>query len=157
MPGMLDTSLNLGLNDRSVHGLAQATANEGFAWDCYRRLIEMFGEVVYGVPRERFEVRTDQTPRLEDVKAHVEQFKFVYEFPQDPDEQLPRSIRAVFDSWMGERAVHYRRINRIPDDWGTAVNVQRMVFGNKGECSATGVAFNRGELTGAPAPSGTFW
>ena len=156
MPGMLDTILNLGLNDRSVHGLAEATANDRFAWDCYRRLIEMYGAVVYGVPRERFDVRTDETLCVVDAKELVERFKSFYEFPQDPHEQLSRAIRAVFDSWTGERAVHYRRMNQIPDDWGTAVNVQRMVFGNMGQGSATGVAFSRNELTGAPAPSGDF-
>ena len=167
MPGMLDTILNVGLNDRSVQGLASATDNERFAWDSYRRLVQMFGNVVQGVAGERFEdaiaaakrdagVDTDAELSADALKELVEQFKGFYEFPQDPQEQLRRAIRAVFDSWTGERAVSYRRINRIPDDWGTAVNVQQMVFGNKGETSATGVAFSRDEVTGAPEPSGDF-
>src|SRR5579884_4304252 len=167
MPGMLDTILNVGLNDRSVIGLAAATDNERFAWDAYRRLVQMFGNVVAGVPGERFEdalrearaahrVATDAELPAEALSQLVEQFKQLYEFPQDPREQLTKAISAVFESWSGERAVQYRRINRIPDDWGTAVNVQQMVFGNKGERSATGVAFSRDELTGAPEPSGDF-
>ncbi len=167
MPGMLDTILNLGLNDRSVEGLAAATGNEPFAWDSYRRLVQMFGNVAHGVPGERFEdaiasvkksegVSTDAELSVDALKELVERFKGFYEFPQDAQEQLADAIRAVFDSWTGERAVSYRRINRIPDDWGTAVNVQQMVFGNKGETSATGVAFSRDEVTGAPEPSGDF-
>ncbi len=167
MPGMLDTVLNLGLTDESVLGLAQATENERFAWDSYRRLVQMFGNVAHGVPGHRFEdalaevkkragVRSDAELSADALRELVERFKGFYDFPQDPQEQLRRAIRAVFDSWMGERAVQYRRINRIPDDWGTAVNVQQMVFGNKGETSATGVAFSRDEVTGAPEPSGDF-
>jgi pyruvate, orthophosphate dikinase len=167
MPGMLDTILNVGLNDTSVSGLAGATQNERFAWDSYRRLIQMFGNVVHGVKGDRFEeaiarakksegVETDSELPAEALRKLVEEFKGFYEFPEDPQEQLQQAIRAVFDSWTGERAVSYRRINRIPDDWGTAVNVQQMVFGNKGEGSATGVAFSRDEVTGAPEPSGDF-
>ncbi|HJS95557.1 MAG TPA: pyruvate, phosphate dikinase, partial [Solirubrobacteraceae bacterium] len=167
MPGMLDTILNVGLNDTSVSGLANATDNERFAWDSYRRLIQMFGNVVHGVKGERFEdaiaaakreagVETDAELPVDALRKLVEQFKGFYEFPEDPQEQLHQAIRAVFDSWTGERAVSYRRINRIPDDWGTAVNVQQMVFGNKGDGSATGVAFSRDEVTGAPEPSGDF-
>jgi pyruvate, orthophosphate dikinase len=167
MPGMLDTVLNLGLNDESVQGLARTTGNERFAWDSYRRLVQMFGNVSRGVPGDRFEeairaVKSDRDVKLDtelDVAALREltdRFKELYEFPQDPSEQLRQAIRAVFDSWTGERAVAYRRINAIPDDWGTAVNVQQMVFGNKGETSATGVAFSRDEVTGAPEPSGDF-
>jgi pyruvate,orthophosphate dikinase len=167
MPGMLDTILNLGLNDRSVLGLAEATENERFAWDAYRRLIQMFGNVVHGISGESFEnaiteqrrehgAKTDAELPTEALKRLVERFKELYEFPQDPQDQLAQAIRAVFDSWSGERAVQYRRINRIPDEWGTAVNVQQMVFGNKGETSATGVAFSRDEVTGAPEPSGDF-
>src|SRR5919199_2689952 len=167
MPGMLDTVLNLGLNDTSVEGLARATENERFAWDSYRRFVQMFGNVSHGIPGEQFEdaikaVKADRGVKLDtelDVDALKEltgRFKELYEFPQDPQEQLRQAIRAVFDSWTGERAVSYRRINRIPDDWGTAVNVQQMVFGNKGETSATGVAFSRDEVTGAPEPSGDF-
>jgi pyruvate,orthophosphate dikinase len=167
MPGMLDTILNVGLNDRSVSGLARSTANERFAWDSYRRLIQMFGNVVHGVAAEEFERAIAEAKRVAGAKSDaelpadslrelVERFKGLYQFPQDAQEQLAQAIRAVFRSWTGDRAVQYRRINRIPDDWGTAVNVQQMVFGNKGETSATGVAFSRDEVTGAPEPSGDF-
>jgi pyruvate,orthophosphate dikinase len=167
MPGMLETILNLGLNDDAVEGLARATENERFAWDSYRRLLQMFGNVAHGVKGELFEdeikrvkglasVKTDAELSTESLKQLVDRFKELYEFPQDPQDQLRDAIRSVFDSWTGRRAVDYRRINRIPDDWGTAVNVQQMVFGNKGETSATGVAFSRDEVTGAPEPSGDF-
>jgi pyruvate,orthophosphate dikinase len=167
MPGMLDTILNVGLNDEAVAGLARATDNERFAWDSYRRLVQMFGNVVQGVPGDRFEdaiakakrdsgAQTDAELSVEALRKLVDEFKGFYEFPQEPREQLRQAILAVFDSWSGERAVSYRRINRIPDDWGTAVNVQQMVFGNKGDTSATGVAFSRDEVTGAPEPSGDF-
>jgi len=167
MPGMLDTILNVGLNDTSVEGLTKATDNERFAWDSYRRLVQMFGNVVEGVRGERFEnaiaaakrdaaVETDAELPTGALKKLVDEFKGFYDFPQDPQEQLRRAILAVFNSWTGDRAVTYRRINRIPDEWGTAVNVQQMVFGNKGDRSATGVAFSRDEVTGAPEPSGDF-
>ncbi len=167
MPGMLDTILNVGLNDTAVVGLATVTDNERFAWDSYRRLVQMFGNVASGVAGEKFEDAIAQAKRDEGVendtelsvdalKGLVETFKGFYDFPDDPREQLARAIRAVFESWTGDRAVSYRRINRIPDEWGTAVNVQRMVFGNMGENSATGVAFTRDEVTGAPEPSGDF-
>src|SRR5215217_4023287 len=167
MPGMLDTVLNLGLNDTSVEGLAGATENERFAWDSYRRFVQMFGNVSHGIPGERFEdaiktiksdrgVEDDTELEVSDLKQLTETFKGLYEFPQDPQEQLRQAIRAVFDSWTGDRAVEYRRLNRIPDDWGTAVNVQQMVFGNKGDTSGSGVAFSRDEVTGAPEPSGDF-
>src|SRR5947209_2307683 len=167
MPGMLDTILNLGLGEGSVTGLAERTGNPRFAWDSYRRLVQMFGNVAHGVPGERFEdairevrvrhgAESDPELTVEALQELVERFKGFYDFPQDPQDQLRRAIRAVFDSWSGERAVHYRRINRIPDDWGTAVNVQQMVFGNKEESSSTGVAFSRDEVTGAPEPSGDF-
>ena len=169
MPGMLDTVLNLGLNDRSVEGLAEVTENERFAWDSYRRFVQMFGNVVRRIPGERFEdaiaerkeaagVKQDTELGTDDLRALVDAFKELYEdeFPQEPGDQLREAIRAVFDSWTGERAVEYRRINRIPDEWGTAVNVQQMVFGNKGEGSCSGVAFSRDEVTGAPEPSGDF-
>jgi len=167
MPGMLDTVLNLGLNDRSVQGLTRATGNERFAWDSYRRFVQMFGNVVHGIEGERFEdeikrvkgdrgVKLDTELEADALRELVEAFKGFYEFPAEPREQLDQAIRAVFDSWLGERAVHYRRINRIPDEWGTAVNVQRMVFGNKGDTSGSGVAFSRDEVTGAPEPSGDF-
>ena len=159
MPGMLDTVLNLGLNDESVEGLAKQTENDRFAWDSYRRFVQMFGNVARGMPGEAFEeaikeakeergVEDDTDLDTDDLKALTAKFKERYqehtgeEFPQDPQEQLRLAIRAVFDSWTGERAVSYRRLNRIPDDWGTAVNVQQMVFGNKGDESATGVAFS---------------
>ncbi|HYB31723.1 MAG TPA: pyruvate, phosphate dikinase [Solirubrobacteraceae bacterium] len=173
MPGMLDTVLNLGLSDASVLGLARATNNERFAWDSYRRLVQMFANVVRGVPGERLQtviadVKADRGVRLDteltagDLRRLVERFKVLIveatgePFPQDPLEQLRDAVRAVFDSWQGERAVQYRRINRIPDEWGTAVNVQQMVFGNKGDTSGSGVAFSRDEITGAPEPSGDF-
>jgi pyruvate,orthophosphate dikinase len=167
MPGMLDTVLNLGLNDESVVGLARKTDNERFAWDSYRRFVQMFGNVVRGVAGERFEdeikrVKGDRGVQLDtelDVAALQEltqAFQGFYDFPQEPQVQLEQAIRAVFDSWTGDRAVAYRRINHIPDDWGTAVNVQQMVFGNKGETSGSGVAFSRDEVTGAPEPSGDF-
>ena len=167
MPGMLDTILNVGLNDTAVVGLATATDNERFAWDSYRRLVQMFGNVASGVSGEKFEdaiaqakrdegVETDTELSVDALKGLVDTFKSFYEFPEDPREQLARAIRAVFESWTGDRAVSYRRINRIPDEWGTAVNVQRMVFGNMGDNSATGVAFSRDEVTGAPEPSGDF-
>ena len=167
MPGMMDTVLDVGLNDRSVEGLLKRTGNRRFAWDSYRRLVQMFGDVVCGVSGSRFEeeiaqIKVERGVRLDtelDVSALEEltgRLKALYDFPQDPREQLGRAIRAVFDSWMGDRAVAYRRINGIPDDWGTAVNVQQMVFGNKGPTSGSGVAFSRDEVTGAPEPSGDF-
>jgi pyruvate,orthophosphate dikinase len=173
MPGMMDTVLNLGLNDRSVEGLASATGNERFAWDCYRRFVQMFANVVRGVTVERIEdaiaqlktrrgVALDTGLDVDALRELTATFKRLFheqtgeQFPQDPVDQLDQAIRAVFDSWSGDRAVAYRRINHIPDDWGTAVNVQQMVFGNKGETSGSGVAFSRDEVTGAPEPSGDF-
>jgi pyruvate,orthophosphate dikinase len=173
MPGMLDTVLNLGLNARSVEGLARSTGNERFARDSYRRFVQMFGNVCRGVPGEAIEeaiaerkrvagVKLDTELSASDLRALADRFELLYReqtgeaFPEDPREQLRQAIRAVFDSWTGLRAVEYRRINRIPDDWGTAVNVQQMVFGNRGERSCSGVAFSRDEVTGAPEPSGDF-
>ncbi len=173
MPGMLDTVLNLGLGDESVQGLIKVTGNERFAWDSYRRFVQMFGNVTRGIPGERFEeaihrlkdargVKLDTELDVDALKELTATFADIYrehtgeDFPQDPREQLRLSIRAVFDSWVGDRAVQYRRLNRIPDDWGTAVNVQQMVFGNKGDTSGSGVAFSRDEVTGAPEPSGDF-
>ncbi|HEY6779514.1 MAG TPA: pyruvate, phosphate dikinase, partial [Thermoleophilaceae bacterium] len=173
MPGMLDTVLNLGLGPESVAGLARTTGNDRFAWDSYRRFTQMFGNVCRGIPGERYErliaerkrgadVTHDVELGVEDLRALTSAFRELFRaetgegFPDDPREQLRQAIRAVFDSWVGERAVAYRRINRIPDDWGTAVNVQQMVFGNKGDSSCSGVAFSRDEITGAPAPSGDF-
>src|SRR4051794_23780834 len=167
MPGMLDTVLNLGLNDRSVEGLARRTENERFAWDSYRRFVQMFGNVVHGIAGEQFEkaikeakgergVKDDTELDADALRELTQKFKALYEFPEEPREQLEQAIRAVFDSWTGKRAAEYRKINRIPDDWGTAVNVQQMVFGNKGDTSGSGVAFSRDEVTGAPKPSGDF-
>src|SRR5215207_1142208 len=167
MPGMMDTVLNLGLNDESVAGLAASTGNPRFAWDSYRRLVQMFGNVVCGVPGERFEAEIASAKRARGVTLDTEldtkalqeltrRFQSLYDFPTDPREQLQRAIEAVFDSWSGDRAIAYRRINGIPDDWGTAVNVQQMVFGNRGPGSCSGVAFSRDEVTGAPEPSGDF-
>src|SRR3954454_12924110 len=173
MPGMLDTVLNLGMNDTSVEGLAKSTDNERFAWDSYRRFVQMFGNVSRGIDGEAFEaaiaevkkdrgVEEDTELDVDALKELVDRFKAIYrehtdeDFPQDPQEQLRLAIRAVFDSWTGDRAKEYRRINHIPDDWGTAVNVQQMVFGNKGDTSGSGVAFSRDEVTGAPEPSGDF-
>jgi len=173
MPGMMDTVLNLGLSDRAVLGLAERTGNERFAWDSYRRLVQMLGNVARGIPAGHFEDAIAQAKSKRGVNEDTEldagalreltqTFKQIYrvetgeKFPQEPREQLSVAIRAVFDSWNGERAVTYRRLNRIPDDWGTAVNVQQMVFGNKGDTSGSGVAFSRDEITGGPEPSGDF-
>jgi pyruvate,orthophosphate dikinase len=161
MPGMLDTVLNLGLNDESVVGLG----DDRFAWDSYRRFVQMFGNVCRGIPGERYEALISEAGReleVDGLKALTARFKEVFadetgeDFPQEPREQLTQAIRAVFDSWLGDRAVTYRRINHIPDEWGTAVNVQQMVFGNRGERSCSGVAFSRDEMTGEPTPSGDF-
>jgi pyruvate,orthophosphate dikinase len=148
MPGMMDTILNVGLNDEAVRGLARATGNEQFAFDCYRRLIEMFGETVDGISYDRF------APDLERPEEAVARLKELYEhqarnpFPQDAREQLRRAVAAVFESWNSPRARVYRRTYDIADDLGTAVNVVQMVFGNKGERSATGVCFTRNPSTG---------
>jgi pyruvate, orthophosphate dikinase len=173
MPGMMDTVLNLGLGDDAVVGLAERTRNERFAWDSYRRFVQMFGQVVCGIDAMRFEraisalksereASLDSELRASDLRRLVDGFKEIFQeqtgspFPQEPREQLLRAIGAVFASWNGARAVEYRKLNHISDDWGTAVNVQQMVFGNKGQRSGSGVAFSRNEITGAPAPSGDF-
>ena len=173
MPGMMDTILNLGLNDEAVEGLATATGNRRFAYDSYRRLIQMYGDVVEGIDAERFEhalsrlkeerkVKQDVELSADDLEELVRQFKQIYEdviarsFPQDAGEQLSRAVRAVFDSWDTPRAQVYRRANRIPDDLGTAVNVVQMVFGNKGPQSGTGVAFTRDPSTGEQGVYGEF-
>jgi pyruvate, orthophosphate dikinase len=173
MPGMMDTILNLGLNDESVEGLARATGNERFAWDAYRRLVQMYSNVVEAVDAHAFEqalaalkesrrVRNDVDLRADDLRELVERFKEIYrdgtgsDFPQDPRVQLGRAVRAVFDSWETPRAQVYRRANGIPDDLGTAVNVVQMVFGNKGEDSGTGVAFTRNPSTGEQGIWGEF-
>jgi pyruvate,orthophosphate dikinase len=160
MPGMMDTILNLGLNDEATDGLARGTGNERFALDSYRRLIQMYGEVVDGIDPGRFEEAFAKHEG--DLRAAIDAFKQIYEeetgrpFPQDAKEQLGRAVRAVFDSWNTPRAQAYRRYNKIPDDLGTAVNVVQMVFGNKGEQSGTGVAFTRDPSTGESGLYGEF-
>jgi pyruvate, orthophosphate dikinase len=164
MPGMMETILNLGLNDRTVEGLARRTANERFAWDCYRRFLTMFGDVVCGIDRRLFDDILDASRSRSRAAADsdlpapvlrgvVAASKGLYEeagepFPQDPMLQLQLAVRAVFDSWFSKKAEDYRRIHGIPNDWGTAVTVQAMVFGNLGETSGTGVAFTRDPSTG---------
>ena len=165
MPGMMDTILNLGLNDIAVQGLAKLTDNERFAYDSYRRFIQMFSDVVMEIDRKKFEdvldelkeakgARFDTDLDADDMKEVVRRFKQIYlenkgeEFPQDPKTQLIAAIKAVFRSWDNPRAIYYRRMNDIPGDWGTAVNVQSMVFGNMGNTSGTGVAFTRNPATG---------
>ena len=173
MPGMMDTILNLGLNDVAVEGQAASTGNPRFAYDSYRRLIQMYGEVVDGVDGQRFEgaiadlkaargVANDLELDADDLRELIETFKKIYEeevgtgFPQDPREQLRRAYRAVFDSWDAPRARVYRRTYEIPDDIGTAVNAVQMVFGNKGESSGTGVCFTRDPSTGEDVLYGEF-
>ena len=173
MPGMMDTILNLGLNDDAVRGLAERTGNPRFANDSYRRLIQMYGEVVSGIPGHLFDdalaklksdrgVTQDVDLSAEDLAELVETHKTTYEgetgapFPQDARDQLARAVRAVFDSWETPRAQVYRRAHHIPDDLGTAVNVVQMVFGNKGEQSGTGVAFTRDPSTGEAGLYGEF-
>jgi len=166
MPGMMDTILNLGLNDVAVEGFANKTGNPRFAYDSYRRFIQMYSDVVMEVNKSFFEkiidelkeekgIKFDTEMTVEDLKELVKRFKKVYsdhmngeEFPQDPKEQLMGAVKAVFRSWDNPRAIVYRRMNDIPSDWGTAVNVQAMVFGNMGETSGTGVAFTRNPSTG---------
>lgn len=171
MPGMMDTVLNLGLNDKTVKGLAKKTKNERFAYDCYRRFVQMYGDVVLGLkPQSKDEtdpfeniieakkkekgIKLDVELTVDDLKDLVKKFKALIkkrvgvEFPEDPYEQLWGAIGAVFKSWNNERAIAYRELNNIPDDWGTAVNVQCMVFGNMGEDCGTGVAFTRDPATG---------
>src|SRR4051794_1079637 len=143
MPGMMDTILNVGLNDVAVEGLARSTGNAEFAQDCYRRLIQMYGETVDGVPHDRF--RVDDSVDSARAAYGAETGR---DFPQDAREQLRRAILAVFESWNSPRAQVYRRTYDIPDDIGTAVNVVQMVFGNKGDRSATGVCFTRNPSTG---------
>jgi len=168
MPGMMDTVLNLGLNDATVEGLAASSGDQRFAWDSYRRFIQMYSDVVLGLDHHLFEDALEITKEDNGFYADVEmeashwqalvsEYKGIVEselgrsFPQDPHEQLWGAIRAVFDSWDSDRAKVYRRLNDIPGDWGTAVNVQAMVFGNMGDTSATGVAFTRDPATGEKA------
>ena len=165
MPGMMDTILNLGLNDEAVEGFAKKTGNPRFAYDSYRRFIQMFSDVVKEVDKAKFEdvlddikaekgVKFDTDLDADDLKEVIKRYKGIYrkalneEFPQDPKDQLFEAIKAVFRSWDNPRAIYYRRMNDIPGDWGTAVNVQTMVFGNMGETSGTGVAFTRNPSTG---------
>ena len=173
MPGMMDTILNLGLNDEVVVGFAEFTGNPRFAYDSYRRFIQMFSDVVMELPKKRFEeiidakkaekgVKQDIELDTDDMKDLVRRFKAFYEsskgvdFPQDPKTQLIEAVRAVFRSWDNPRANVYRRMNEIPYDWGTAVNVQSMVFGNSGNRSGTGVAFTRNPATGEKALFGEY-
>lgn len=173
MPGMLDTVLNLGLNDRSAEALARQTGDPHLAWDSRRRLIQMFAEVVRGVPAMDFEDVLVQARQLHGVQADSElselalrelvaRYLEIFEkqtgesFPDDPFSQLIQSVRAVFDSWENDRAITYRRLNAIPDALGTAVTIQRMVFGNRGERSGSGVAFTRDPTTADPSPTGDF-
>jgi pyruvate,orthophosphate dikinase len=165
MPGMMDTVLNLGLNDRSVLGLVRKSNNERFAYDSYRRFLTMFGDVVLDIEYANYESIIDEVKKekgakldteldVDALKELVEKFKVLIkkktgeDFPQDPRKQLQMSIDAVFGSWNNQRANTYRRLNNIPGDWGTAVNVQTMVYGNMGETSGTGVAFTRDPATG---------
>ncbi|MBP1532396.1 MAG: pyruvate, phosphate dikinase, partial [Alphaproteobacteria bacterium] len=172
MPGMMDTVLNLGLNDESVKGLAKVSGNERFAYDSYRRFLQMFSDVVLGADLDEYEgalenmkkskgYKSDTDLTAEDLKELVAQYKEIGKklgkvVPQDPWEQLWLGIGAVFGSWMVERAIIYRKLNNIPGDWGTAVNVQTMVFGNAGDDSATGVCFSRDPATGENVYYGEF-
>ena len=179
MPGMMDTVLNLGLTDEAVEGIAKKSGNPRFAWDSYRRFVQMYGDVVLGMkPKSKedidpFEevmdevkkqkgIKNDTELEVEDLKLLVKKFKAAVkertgkDFPNSPWEQLWGAICAVFDSWMNERAIYYRRMNQIPEEWGTAVNVQAMVFGNMGETSATGVAFTRDAATGEDIFNGEY-
>ncbi|HBE05634.1 MAG TPA: pyruvate, phosphate dikinase, partial [Firmicutes bacterium] len=165
MPGMMDTILNLGMNEAAVKGLIKRSNNPRFAWDSFRRFIQMYGDVVLEVPHEDFEhllqekkhergVALDTELTAEDLQDLVSRYLAMvkkaigHEFPQDPKEQLYGAINAVFGSWMNDRAITYRKLNKIPDEWGTAVNIQSMVFGNMGTTSATGVAFTRNPSNG---------
>ena len=165
MPGMMDTVLNLGLNDAVAEGFSEVTNNPRFVYDSYRRFIQMFADVVMGFPKSSFErlfdkikeeknVEFDTELTADDLKEVIEIYKGEYrkhanaDFPQDPKEQLIEAVKAVFRSWNNDRAITYRRLNDIPSEWGTAVNVQEMVYGNKGETSGTGVAFTRNPATG---------
>ena len=173
MPGMMDTILNLGMNDISVKGFAQKTNNPRFAYDSYRRFIQMFSDVVMEVPKSKFEKIIDEVKEkkgvkfdidldVKDMKELIRRFKALYkeaigtDFPQDPATQLLEAVKAVFRSWDNPRAIVYRRMNDIPGDWGTAVNIQTMVFGNMGNTSGTGVAFTRNPATGTKGIYGEY-
>ena len=165
MPGMMDTILNLGLTDKVVEVVAELTNNPRFAWDSYRRFISMFGDVAMHVDKSHFDAAMDEVKaargvkgdlelNAEDMKEVAQKMKAVYQqqlgkpFPQDPKEQLLTAVKAVFESWNNERAIYYRHMHDIPSSWGTAVNIQEMVYGNMGETSGTGVAFTRNPATG---------
>lgn len=179
MPGMMDTVLNLGLNDESVEGIAKKTGNDRFAWDSYRRFIQMYGDVVLGLKPQTKEdidpfeeimdevkqakgIHNDTELSTEDLKELVKRFKLAVkertgnDFPENPWDQLWGAVCAVFDSWMNERAIFYRKMNNIPEEWGTAVNVQAMVYGNMGNTSGTGVAFTRDAATGEDIFNGEY-
>ncbi len=173
MPGMMETVLNIGLSDASVHGLAKQAGNERFAWDSYRRLIQMFGKTVLGIEGHEFEHAIDEAKQAkgtkndldldaDDLKALVDTFKQIVkaqtgsDFPQDPREQMDMAVNAVFDSWNADRAILYRRQERIPSDLGTAVNIVAMVFGNLGQDSGTGVAFTRDPGSGQQGVYGDY-
>ncbi len=179
MPGMMDTVLNLGLNDESVEGIAKKTGNARFAWDSYRRFIQMYGDVVLGLKPQTKEdidpfeeimdevkqakgIHNDTELSTEDLKELVKRFKLAVkertgnDFPENPWDQLWGAVCAVFDSWMNERAIFYRKMNNIPEEWGTAVNVQAMVYGNMGNTSGTGVAFTRDAATGEDIFNGEY-
>src|SRR6185312_2665188 len=173
MPGMMETVLNVGLNDQSVRGLAKQAGSERFAFDSYRRLIQMFGKTVLGIDGEHFDHALDEAKAArgtendldldaEDLRKLVETYKHVVvseagrEFPQQPREQLDLAVRAVFDSWNAPRAILYRRQERIPSDLGTAVNICSMVFGNLSDDSGTGVAFTRDPASGAKGVYGDY-
>ncbi|MDD2495616.1 MAG: PEP/pyruvate-binding domain-containing protein, partial [Tissierellia bacterium] len=165
MPGMMDTVLNLGLNDEVAHSFSKITNNPRFVYDSYRRFIQMFADVVMEIPKSSFErlfdkikeelkIKNDSELKENDLKEIVKIYKEEYQkltnksFPQNPNEQLYLAIQAVFKSWNNERAITYRRINDIPSNWGTAVNIQEMVYGNLNDLSGTGVAFTRNPSTG---------
>ena len=172
MPGMMDTILNIGLNDDTVEGLGDKSANKWFAYDSYRRLMEMYGDVVAQIERKLFVKILEQHKKneflsderdfsFEQIKAIIEEYKQLFnahdiEFPQDVKSQLIGAVRAVFDSWMNDRAIKYRKINSIPENWGTAVNIQSMVFGNFGDTSGTGVCFTRNPSTGVKSIFGEY-
>ena len=173
MPGMMETILNVGMNDESVLGLAKISMNERFAWDAYRRLIQMFGKTVMGINGELFAIELEKAKQQQNIDVDfdlnvasleklVETFKNIIKtqtgssFPQDPRTQLDMAINSVFDSWNTERAKLYRRRERIPNDLGTAVNVGMMVFGNMGDSSGTGVCFTRDPATGSPGVYGDY-
>ena len=173
MPGMMDTILNLGMNDKVAESFSKITNNKRFVYDSYRRFIQMFADVVMELPKEKFEglfdkikeekkVKLDTELSAEDLVEVVNKYKIEYknltgnDFPQDPKEQLIEAVKAVFRSWNNDRAITYRRLNDIPSEWGTAVNVQEMVYGNKGDTSGTGVAFTRNPATGENALFGEY-